>query len=319
MRRVWHSVVLWGVLGLAILPGPVFAQGFHRPLGPWDFLATVGMSAYTGYFGHRNGVQLSFSSSDQAGNSVDRLRQQYPLEGISTQLIMPVRITGPLGVVVGGGYSACFSSVGEETVQQVGRATVTRNWKVVPQAANLQLAATVDIFPSLMGMLGFRYENFQTSFVNPNAANSAQLSASDTANIAYNGYLPCLGLIACAPAIIPGLNLQLGFIGCPVLLGSVDYRESWYGVPTLQIGGTGVAGFMGSNSISSGGYFDAFAEVSLLTWCGVQVGGYGKYEYMTASTGVKVGQGDPLIPTTLYDFSFQRRLWGVGGRVSVTF
>jgi hypothetical protein len=302
-----------------VLPGQLFAQGFVRPLGPWDFLATLGMSAYTGYFGHRNGVDISFSASDQAGNSVERLRQQYQLQGVTTQLIFPVRVTGPVGVVIGGGYSACFPSSSDETLQRAGAVSLTRTWKTQPQACNVQIAGTLDIFPSLLGMLGFRYENFQTRFSDPNSGNTAQLSGSDSANIAYNAYLPYLGFIVCPQTPFQGLSMQLGFIGCPVLLGSVEYRETWNETVPLQIGGQPVPGFVGSNPIGRGGYFDIFGELSLMTCCGLQLGAYAKYEYMSAATGVYVGQGNSGIPTVVYDFDFERRLWGVGGRVSMAF
>jgi hypothetical protein len=317
MRKLWCNAVLWGVLGLVVFPGLAFAQGLGRPLGPWDFLANLGASAYTGYFGHRDGVNLTFSASDQPTNSVGRLRQQYRLEGISTQLVLPVRGAGPLGFLIGGGYSACFPTEAEETLDLVGAGSLQRTWKVSPQGGNIQAAVTLDIFPSVLGLLAFRYENFQTRFSDPRSAVPAELSAGDSANIAYNAYLPCIGLVTCMPGPISGLNVQLGFIGCPVLLGSVDYRESW--LQTLAIGGGEAIGFTGSNPIGKGAYFDAFAEVSLFTQCGVQLGAYGRYEYMTASTGVYVSQGNPIIPTVFYDFDFQRRLWGVGGKVSVTF
>jgi hypothetical protein len=317
MRRSFVYAVTLGILVGVLLPGLVLAQEFRGPLGPWDFMARLGVSASTGYFGHKDGVHISFAASGQPQGSVESLRQQFGLQGISTEMRFPVRLVGPLGFVFGGGYSGCFRSDAEETMQKAGSDPLKRTWRVQPQACNVHGAMTVDVLPSLLGLVGFRYENFQTKFFSPKSGFSTHLGTQDSANISYNAYVPCVGVILCAPSLFPGLNVRVGALGFPVLLGSVEYRESWN--EKQGIGGTNVNGFMGSNPISRGAFVNAFGEVSLITLCGVEMGAYGKYEFMSGATPVYVGQGNSAIPTVVYDFDFQRRLWGVGGRVSLSF
>ncbi len=315
MRRPFVHAVILGVLVSMLFPCSLLAQEFCRPLGPWDFMARMGVSAYTGYFGHKDGVNISFSASDQPSGSVQGLRQQFGLQGISTEMMFPVRAAGPLGFVFGGGYSGCFRSDAEETLQ-TGASTSKRTWRVQPQACNVHAALTVDVLPSLVGLLGFRYENFQTKFFSPNSGFSTQ---QDSANISYNAYIPCVGVVIGTPSLFPGLNVRVGIVGFPFLLGSVDYRETWNDPQPFGPNSQDVNGFTGSNPISNGAFFDAFGDVSFFTVCGVEMGAYGKYEFMRSATPVYVGQGNSAMPTVVYDFAFERRLWGVGGRVSISF
>jgi hypothetical protein len=314
----FHAVML-GILISALGPGSLSAQELRRPLGPWDFMARMGVSAYTGYFGHRDAVNMSFSAPAQPSGSVQRLRQQFRLEGISTEMLFPIRAAGPVGIVLGAGISGCFPSLSEEIVQRSGSGSepLSRTWKIQPQAGNIHAALAVDVLPSVLGLIGFRYETFQTKFFDPNSGFGNTLGTLDSANLAYNAYLPCLGFVLGVPALFPGLNVQLGFVGCPVLLGSVDYRETWNN--PLNVGGKAVNGFTGSNPIGKGSFFDAFGEVSLVTCCGVEIGAYAKYEFMRGTTPVWIGQGNNALPTVVYDFDFQKRLWGIGGRVSISF
>ncbi len=83
-----------------------------------------------------------------------------------------------------------------------------------------------------------------------------------------------------------------GSLSC---LAASSTGETW-NVPQA-IGKTDVNGFMESNPISRGAFFDAFGEVSCVSLCGVEMGAYGKYEFMSAATPVYVGQGNNAIPT----------------------
>jgi hypothetical protein len=320
MRESLLKTVIAAILALTLCPASVLAQVCFPPLGQGCSLATVAVSAYTGYFGHRRGADISFSASDQPDGSVQRLRQQFDLQGISAEMLVPVRGGRLVGFAAGFGYAACFSAVSEETVERVAATTLTRTWRAEPQSGNVHANFTLDLHPSLVGLVGFRYENFQANFRDPSSTLTAPSPNVDGAALAFSAYIPSVGLVCRTVPPIPGLNVQFGVVGFPYLLGSVDYRETTFGGTGLLVGGRPVYGFKGSNTMKNGAFVDAFGDVSFTNVYGVQMGAYVKYEYLRAASDINVGNGNPFgLPNVNYTFDFQRRMWGIGGRAAISF
>lgn len=315
--RYLHAVIV-GALLLALIPASVGAQGCYLPVaGPGCSWFPGAVSISTGYFGHRTGADISFSASNQPAGAVRELRQQFDLQGISLDVAVPVGCLSPFGILVGGGYSFCFNEPSRETIQLVGASTLTRSWTAQPQIGNVYGALAVAFRPSLSGMVGIKYENFQTNFVNPGTGLAAALAELDTAEISLNTCTPYLGLMYDNLRAGSGVNVQLGVIGFPVVLGWVDYRETV--AATLNVGGSNVPGFPAANNIGQGYFLDAFADLSLTAMYGMQLGAYVKYGTMRVESDINVGERNANIPSVDYKFEFQKRSWGVGGRVSVMF
>ncbi len=316
-RPSFYAVILGACL-LALVPISVTAQGCYLPVGgPGCYWLPGGVSLSTGYFGHRTGADICFSASNQPAGSVKELRQQFDLQGIALDVVAPVIGWAPFGVTVGGGYSFCFNEPSRETIQLVGSSSMTRDWRAEPQAGNLYAALTMAFHPALTGMVGIKYDNFQSNFVSPGSGFGAALGTLDTAAMSLNAVTPYLGLVYGNVPSPLGLNIQVGVIGFPVVLGWVDYRETV--AATLNVGGSNVSGFPASNNIGQGYFMDAFADVSLTAVSGIQLGAYVKYNTMNAESEINVGERNGNIPMVMYKFEFQKRSWGVGGRMSVFF
>jgi hypothetical protein len=328
MRESFCKTVVPAIVALALIPTLVLGQGCSSSLGYGCSLGSMGLSAYTGYFGGRRGADISFSASDQPAGSVQSLRQQFDLQGLSGDMLVPIRCGRMVGLAVGFGFSACFQVMSEETVNRVAATPLSRTWQVQPQGGNVHANVTLDLNSSLLGLVGFRYENFQTNFRGPSASLTVPADNPDSAALSLSAYIPIVGLVYRTPPSISGLNAQFGAVGFPFLLSSVDYRETF--AAGLDVGGKIVPGFHGANTLTKGGFIDLFGDVSTTTVGGVQVGAYFKYEFLRTSGNILIGQGSPppgtpdndpfhQIPHITYSMDFQRRMWGVGGRAAISF
>jgi hypothetical protein len=234
------------------------------------------------------------------------------------ELIISMKGSGPVGFALGAAYDFGIRGSSEETVQIAATTSLSRSWRSEPQAGNVNAALMLDLYPSWMALLGFKYESFQTNFRDGSNGLTTTLGGElDSADMSFNMFNPYLGVVFSSPAKANGLNFQLGLLGFPVFLGNVDYRETIRG--GISIGGTPAGGFQGANSIGEGYFLSAFGDVSMNTMSGVQLGAYVKYEGSDAVTTVNVGKRNNSLPEVAYHFEFQRKLWSVGGRLSVSF
>jgi hypothetical protein len=315
MRRLMSNSLLMALATAALLflpsPGSVCAEAGCVPL--W----TNGFTFYTGYFSSNQGADISFSATSQPLGSVSGLRQQYALKGIPLEVIIPIKGSGPMGLVVGAGYSVSFNEPSQEVVPVSGLASLTRTWTAQPQIGNVQMALTMDLYPSFSALVGFRYENFQTNFVNASSGLTTASGVSDSADFALSAYIPQLGLIYHSPTQINGPGVQLGVIGFPLVLGSVNYREAVVG--GFTIGGTTVHGFQGYNTFREGYYVSAFGDVTRNAVGPIQLGAFVKFDVMDAVSNLNLGDQNRSLPDVTYRFELQKRVWSVGGRLSVVF
>jgi hypothetical protein len=312
--------VIVGAIFSLTFPGSSRAQSCYSPSWSCGAFSNCGLSAFTGYFGSVNGADISFTADNQPPSSLTAIRQRFNLQGINLELMAPIRLSGRYGMAVGLGYSACFNEPAEETLQFSGAPSKARTWLAKPQAFNLQTALTADLNPSLVGIFGFKYENFLTNFVNAESSEANYGGGLNNVDFTFSAYIPYVGLIYGAALNNTGRNFRIGAIGFPFLLGSVAYRETVVG--GINIGGTSVnvPGFQGSNTVVSGYYINGFADMTLATVNCLELAAYAKYDILNAvSNDVVTGADNFRIPNVLFDFRFQRSFWGVGLRASVGF
>jgi hypothetical protein len=286
------------------LPGP-------RP-GPWG-----GLSVGTGYFGHKQGADISFVSRNQASGSLQELRQQIDLAGVDIQLAAPVKWCGSWGAVLGGGYSLCFSRTSIETVQITGAATRTRTWQAEPQSFDIYAALTMDLHPFLTGVAGLKYDNFQTNLRNPDKNFGTAMGTLDSAAITLSTFQPQFGLVIHNGPALAGFSAQIGLLVSPVVLGNLSYRETVAGGHVIA--GKTVAGFADDNTLNYGYCLEAGADSSFVTANGIQLGAYVKYYTMQANTNMNPGRTNDTAPDVSYKCELQKRSWAIGGRACLFF
>jgi hypothetical protein len=315
-RHIFAPLLIAAAVFL-VLPAESSAQWCGVPASPGCFWYHGDASLKVGYFGYRNGADISFTTPNQQAGSLMGLRQQFDLQGIALDLMARLGGASPFGLALGGGYSIYFQQPAVETEQFVGSPSRVRRWSTTPQSGTVSLALTVDAYPGLTGIVGARYENFMANFVNPNSGFGSTYGQYDTATVTVNAWTPYLGLVWSNAQRGAGIDLRAGVLGTPLVLGSIDYVETV--ASGLIISGTTVHGFPASNNIHQGYLVEGFGDASVGTIYGMQLGAYAKYHVLRATTSIRVGERDANIPNVSYDVNFQKQNWGVGGRLSIFF
>jgi len=260
---------------------------------------------------------LTFSSPASTTVSVSQLKQQFNLRAFGLEGLIRIKSPGVIGLNLGAGYCFCFQTTSQETVQNFGAASLERQWKTQPQSGNLDLAVTLDLYPSWTGLVGVRYENFQVNFLDPSPGFGSALTLLNTANITLNAWTPYLGFVYGNALPGFGFDYRVGLKGSPGVWGDVDYMELVS--RSLHIAGVPVSIFPGSNQLSQGYMLEAFGDCWVGYFQGIRLGAYGKYQTMKALTAVNVGERNANIPEVVYRFEFQKQIWSVGGSLSFFF
>jgi hypothetical protein len=317
MRITRVMVILAGVFLLAATPVSVQAQGCYGWVCPGPASSGSAPSIFTGYFFQTKGADISFNAPEWPTNSVIGLRQQFDLQGIWTELMVPVKGCGPAGLVLGWAYLFPLDRTSHETQTFSVAGTATRTWTADPQWWYLQGALTYDVYPMATVIAGFRYDSFQTNFYDPSVRAADPTVPNDTANVTINGYIPFFGVAISNVAPRTGLDIEIGAIGFPTVMGSVNYVETVGS--GIQIRNTLAPGFTGYNEFDKGYFLEAFAEFGVPLMYGWQAGAFMKYTTLNASTTVDVGERNGQIDNTDFECTFDRRSWVIGGRVSLCF
>jgi hypothetical protein len=283
--------------------------GFQHP---GCAITSTAASFYVGYFSDPSGLTLSFQSSTPSNNSLNLLSQTVDFQGVWFELLAPIKISGPLGMVSGASYHFPFQRNSHETIN-TGGVGVNTTWKALPQWGGIQLALTYQINHALTALVGFKYESLLVNFSQPVPANPTM----NTGDLSINEYIPYFGFAYKAVHPSMGLELETALIGFPALLGSVDFRETVSS--GFTIGGVAAPGFRVSQPFSNGRFLEWFAEVSLPVKDYCRFGSFVRYNVAQATAKVNPSVYNSGIPSVDYDFNFDNRVWGVGGLVSLSF
>ncbi len=309
--------VVVGILSTVVMPAQIQAGGWGGLQCTANACPFGATSFYTGYFVDPTRAGITFRNSTPTANSLNELSHQVDLRGVWFELLVPVKCCGPLGVMLGGFYHFPLWRDSNETVNTLGQATVARTWKAAPQWGGTQLALTYELSPSLTGIVGFKYSNFQVNFSNVSPVLNPN-DVGDRADISINEYIPYFGFSFSRVLPSSGIDLELGLIGFPTVMGSVEFTETVNS--GFVINGTTVPVFLGSANFRSGGFLEWFAELSLPVRDCCRLGAFVRYNVVQASSVVNVGERNNIIPARVdYDFDFDRRVWSVGGSLSFVF
>lgn len=302
MRRYYVvGMVLWAIL-VCSFAAPLTAQSLGG-----DVLF------YTGYFAHKNGAEVSFSRPP-AANTVASLQHKYDLNGIWLEALVPMGC-GPLGFALGGAVLVPFDQRSGETMYGQGSGVVERNWLADSQWWYLQTRLTYEVLSGVAGVVGFRYDNFQTNFWDPSRELPGGDTITDKANLTINAYIPYFGLMLSSISTGAGVGTKIGVVGFPALPGSVDFSE----LGQFQFLGTSTRAFSASNGFGSGYFLEGYADaiVPFTPWC--QLGAFIRFTTINGRATINVGERDARIPDVDYAFDYTRKSWIVGGLIGLSF
>jgi hypothetical protein len=340
----WFALI--GIFVIAVAPSVVAAQIICNDTNcvP-EFLSEPTVSI--GYLSPKTATTFSLSNSASNQFKIISLKQTLDVQGVWMEFTLPIKSSGPLGLVIDFGYLFPVNSQSDETYN-ISNGPASRTWNTSSQLSNLSVAVTYHIYPHVTAIAGFRYDSFMTNYAEyenpvPNRLyfNPEALGGTD---FSFSGYIPFFGAVADA-SLGYATRLKAGLIGFPALPGSFEYREvvTYSGLrhdtvdKDYNIPAANWNGMKTSNEFSSGYFLEAFGQVSTpINWW-AQAGAFLKYSgvYGKATADVnttiavpgKIHPPDDVttflsVPQSSHDNAnaiFQRSSWILGGMMSTRF
>ena len=265
-----------------ILPAPRLSVGYMFPAGP---------------------TTLNLDIKGGTAGSIKRLTQSYKLQGLWTELAIPIKTPSPLGFEIGGAYLSSGNNRSYSTKNGVAE----RTWRTSTQMCYFQVAATYQITSSISGILGFRYDSFMTNFSEPEniVGDSGRLHNAD---FTFSGEIPFFG-IAYSRRFMYGSTVNTGMIGLPTLPGDLYHRETRETNNRLSF----------NNGADSGYFLEAWAGLSYQLTPLIQVGAFSKYSgvYFKTTGNLSLSQDSASQYET--EATFDRGVWIIAGFVGASF
>ncbi len=342
LKTVWLGLI--GIFLIAIAPSVTMGQII------WDNPDSVPFFAFQPTVSIGNltpNKATTFSLGNNASNifNITSLQQTLNIQGVWTELTIPIKGSSPLGAIVDFGYLFPSNTRSEE-IYNLTSGFASRTWNTSSQLWNLSAAVSYHVFPAVTAVMGFRYESFMTNYKDYDNAvtNNGTLYFNPQAlggtDFTFSGYLPFFGAVV-DTSFGNATCLKAGVIGFPTLLGSFVYRE------VVNSGfSTGESpdadnwnGIRASNGFSSGYFLEAFSQVfTKISWWG-EAGAFVKYSGVYGKTTTGVNTTIAVLPATpapnpnpppahlaipnsfhnQADAIFQRSSWIFGGTISASF
>ncbi|MDQ1239197.1 MAG: hypothetical protein QG577_1382, partial [Thermodesulfobacteriota bacterium] len=108
MKPIFKVTLVIAVMLAAMIPSGVKAQGFAFPNYTWGPF-TLHPTLSVGYAASTTPVSLSLELAPDNKTNIYELQQKFNVQGIWTELIIPVRTASPLGFGLGFGYLFPFN------------------------------------------------------------------------------------------------------------------------------------------------------------------------------------------------------------------
>jgi hypothetical protein len=250
---------------------------------------------------------------------IQKLSQSSKIDGLWTEVVLPVRAEMPIGFTASFGYLVPGNYQTHE-IYHVGGQLSERTWNTRTTLFNLKFTIDFSFHQSVTGILGFHYDSFMTTYSGPEKIVSNLLSFSNdqVGRLNVTGGSPFAGAMI-EHNVMGAVDLKSYFIGYPGLPCVISYEESFR---TL---GDDTTGVKWSRELSSGYFLEGFAQVSMRVWRGIGGGAFAKYtEYFGKGEGTSVTHKNPVTGSTgtsglTADFTFTRSNWIFGGLVSIRF
>lgn len=304
---------LIGTFLTIIAPTISLAQGLS--CGP-DSLSmfSVQPKVFIGYMFPNRPTTLSIDTSGSVFQ-IHSLEQSFNVQGLWTELVVPIRCPSPLGFAMGLGYLFPANYRSRETYI-TGEGVAKRTWSTSTQMVNFQVAATYRFSTSVTGILGFRYDSFMTNYLEPEnlLQNPLIFNGDQRADLTISGDIPFAGAMV-ERTFWNGANLKAGAIGLPTLPGQIEYREA----VITSVPSTGLGAIL-SREFRSGYFLEGFAELSIPISRWGQMGAFAKYNGVYGrATKANVSRGGSDTTTIEANVTFDRSSWMFGGTISAGF
>ena len=328
-KAKWFALI--GTFVIAIAPSVGIGQGIWDSPGGIPFSSTQ-PTVSVGYLSPNRPTTFHLGNTASDKFNISSLQQTLNVQGVWTEFTIPVKGSGPLGLILDFGYLFPVNSQSEETYNLYS-GPAGRTWNTSSQLWNLQIAATYSVSPVLSTVLGFRYESFMTNFRDyekPGAPGNLEFNedAVGGTDFTFSGYIPFLGAVV-ESSPVSAARFKAGVIGFPALPGAFVYREVVNSDTSGSIYPKG-NGLLTSNEFDSGYFLEAFGQASIPIAWWARVGAfvkysgvYGKKNRGDVNTTVAEFATDGLIRPKSYhsdaDASFERSSWIFGGTISAGF
>jgi len=317
--------MLCGILLIAIVPSVVTAQIIWDQPGVIPSFSSQ-PTVFIGYLTPNKATTFSLGNSASNTFNIRSLEQTLNIQGIWTEVSLPVKSSGPLGVVVDFGYLFPSNRTSEENYNLNSSGFASRTWDTRSQLWNLSVAVTYHFLPSVTGVLGFRYESFMTNYTDyyNEVQNTLDFNPNALAGTDFNfsGYIPFFGAVVDG-SLGSAACFKAGVIGFPALPGSFVYNEVINNPSVPSRYPSYMNGIKTSNEFTSGYFLEAFGEVyTPINWW-ASVGAFIKYNGVWGRATMDVNTN--IWRDNLNSFhnqavaTFQRSSWIFGGSVSASF
>jgi hypothetical protein len=320
---------LLGTLLTIIVPSISLAQGVF---GAFDALSEISIqpTICIGYLFPNKPNTLSIDMSGDSLVSIKKIKQSFNVEGVWTELVIPIRTPSPLGFAVDFGWLFSTSTQSTETYNLASSGYAERTWRTSTQMCHFEVAATYRFFPSLSGILGFRYDSLMTNFFSPQwkSTNGPTFAHDNSAGLTLSADIPFFGLLL-ERNIMYGGNVRAGVTWLPTLAGQLEYKEvvrqNYFGTDETKI--YVANGVSSSKELSSGHFLETVVEVSAPIYRGAHAGAFLKYSGIdgsapTASATIGYSKKDNTITAITSENAeknFNMSSWIVGGTFSLNF
>lgn len=247
---------------------------------------------------------------------IQNLEQSFNVQGLWTELVVPIRCPSPIGFAMSLGYLFPANYGSDEKYNLNGGSVAARTWATSTQMVNFQVAATYRFSQSITGILGFRYDSFMTNFQSPTSlVSDGMFNQYQRASLTVTGDIPFFGAMI-ERDLMNGINLRGGAIGLPTLPGDISYKE------TVSISQPVVGNSLSAPREFRSGYFlEGFGELSIPFSRWFQVGAFAKYSaiYGKATQAETTYSSDNDAASVTANLIFDRSSWIFGGTISASF
>jgi hypothetical protein len=355
VRRYAKWLALIVIVIIAVAPSISIAQEFYG--GPTHLLSLSAQpTVYIGWITPNKATTFSLANNASNQFNIRSLEQTLNVQGVWTELLVPIKTSSPLGLILDFGYLFPSNKQSEETYNLTSGVAASRTWNTSSQLWNCSVAATYHMYPSMTGIMGFRYDSFMTNYKDPGfqVSQNLYLRKVDIAEFDFSGYLPFLGVMV-EKTIGYGSSLKASLIGLPALFGSFVYKERISSSNLINSSFKDIYdpstksnvtvdyedrwdGLQASNEFTSGYFLEAGGDLSFPISSWGQAGVFVKYSGVYGKTTTIVNSSASTNPTfnsnippnakwsfsannypNQADTTFQRSNWIFGGTISACF
>ena len=289
----------WSGLGASLMGG-AYSCGSCGP-------KTLGPVFYVGYTSDPGtSTQVAADTRGTQVLGAYSLAQQYGVRGIWLGVSQAIPVNDSFGIIASGWYMLPGEASDSQEPYNYTTA-ITRLWSSMKvewwYADALAALGSLNGF-ALLG--GFRYDYFSTNLSSPKNAVGVASLPSDEADVTSKGYIPLIGAqMAYAGS---NYNMLLRVIGCPSLIGRVNYSETFAGATNLEASGN----YKGSN------FIEVFGEYGHRINDRSAMGLFARFSSTRGASNL-TAEGNPAAGDEPFDVTIGRNSWTAGGHVTLQF